>query len=462
MSRHVVYLRGRGEERADLVRALEQRGYQVVFLRWFEELLKHITKTLPQAVVIDASATDADVSERIIELSDAKDLQSIPIIFIGKNAEERCASIAPLYQRFLPVDFPFRLAELFSQLGGGAKAAEEVEEEVPPAELPSQPVVKIHKRTHVDPAKLEKTYGGRVVAAANDLSAFDDELILPTHPKENELRRALNAITAKNEWAGIHARRCAFSSSAIANSLGVGEKRDSVIRLASLFLNWSMVGAEQRLTFDLLQSHQLRQNKIMGDAFRRSADLVQETLDDSEAVELIEAVADLISGHSPSGSSEKVNDAECVLISELVDRACFKSGTWQVSAVPRTLRGLRSMELIKNQEVLGGMAQMLGEAVFTQPSGRFTTPMLPTQERLARQRQLAEAQQYAEEHFRPKDSRKVKLFELRPGMRLAEPIVTLDGLVVCTANTLLDFDIILRILGLTASRPMEDSVRILK
>ena len=68
MSQEIIYLKGRGGERQEVIRALQQRGYAVLMLRAFEEMLEWAAEKAPKAVLIDASSDDAEVAERIIEL----------------------------------------------------------------------------------------------------------------------------------------------------------------------------------------------------------------------------------------------------------------------------------------------------------------------------------------------------------------------------------------------------------
>jgi len=309
MAHDVVYLRGRGEEMADLLRALESHGCRIVSTRSFDKVMEMVARKRPAALIVDASASDAEAGERVLDLSDAKELFPIPTVFIGRRANERTRLLSQRFQTFIAVDFPVQLDGLISRVDKALGPAA--------ADLSGKP------RFTADPTQLDRTFGGSVFAAADDLSAFDDNLILPEHPQREAVADLLDAMTDRSAHLGLHARRTTFVSSAVANSLNFGAQRDTIIRTGSLLLNLGLQEEPALVDLDLIRNFTPANRERLSAALKKSAEMIGKHLNDDAAAQTVHNAALLLRHDQAQSSSAAAQDAQCVLASELIDRTCW-------------------------------------------------------------------------------------------------------------------------------------------
>jgi hypothetical protein len=444
MSRQIVYLRGRGEEMRELIAAFAARSYRVLLLRRMDEVLPFVAKSLPAAVIVDASAGDAEISERIIELQNAKPLFELPVVFIGRRVEERSAVALQKYKKLFVLDLPFDVAGFIGRFVAGLEGKEPGLR----AELDS------------DPGRLQGTYGGALLASAQSLDAFRDEALLPPHPRREELKRALADISRRDPWLGVQARRSAFVAAAMGTSLGFAKEEDALIRTAGLLLNWAFsqdAGANSR--YDLLQLGDAAERSSIANLFRGSGALVAEELEDAGAALTIKSVADLL-GSDGRVAPARRKEAEMVLVSEVSTRACWATNLWNPLGAYRALRFLRSSPMLGDNQIRQSMGRILGEALLMEGKGgqAVLIESLDAEEREQRKKKAEQAAAEAQQYFTGADAKKVRLFELEPGMLLVEPLLSGEGQLVLPSRTVLDFDLIARVLQLAAVRSVKDPV----
>jgi hypothetical protein len=446
MSKEIYYLRGRGEEHEELISALRHHGFVPRVMRTIDEVLaRFLREPPPRAVFVDASISDAETAERVVELQSAEELFEIPTVFIGRQANERSRVLRQRYRLFIPVEFPFRIDALLQQFEQVGKAM------LPKSELP-------RLREKPDPANLGGSFGGSVFALAADHYVFDDSLLIPKNPTAQLMKETLDYLSSRNAWLGAHARRTAFVASAIGQRLD--EEDSPLVRISGLFLNWALAESEKRLKFDLLEEGNHPQGRVLADAFRVSADSVMSVFKDQQAASTIHAVADIIYGHF-GGTLRQRRHAECVLASELSDRACWQSGRWNKAVVPRVIRQLRTSSMFEVKDAAFAMGRVLGEAVHLFGTPVSLEPPKTAKERLELEEQVSLARSESAK-FRLQDTQRVRFLDLKPGMKLAEPLVTNDGRLILEVDTLLDFDILMRVLQLSAARSLPSDIRIAK
>ncbi|MCB0323729.1 MAG: hypothetical protein KDD69_09160 [Bdellovibrionales bacterium] len=460
MSRDILYLRGRSEEHAELVRILRDRRFDVHVLRYIEEVERRVAKRRPAALIVDASSGEAEVSERLFDLTEARSLYDIPLVFIGKQVVEHSRALLKRYARLIPVNYPFRPEAILEQFGVAVQPSEGGVPQ-PEGERRRAEGALIEKP---DPARLKHSLGGKVLAEGRYVEDFDDELLLPQHSERESIRKALDAITKANLWLGAHARRSAFVASAVTTNTGGTPADDAAVRAASLVLNWGLArGTMREFTADLLGNQSDELKRRVSDGFKMTADFAAERLKDERAAEIVRAVAELLRSPSSTVPTEVRSSAECVLLTEAADRACWKSQRFEIMGAHRVLRSMRSTPLLTDKKVLEAMSRVLGEAVLLQdPTLRPYGKSMTIEEKVHKRRLLEQAKDDARTLFGATATRKVQLFDLVPGMRLAEPLVALDGQVILAANTVIDLDMMMRVLQLAAVRPMHSAVSIVR
>ena len=470
----LVYWKGSGDVRSDLLQAIRVVGYELTIISDIEDVLKRPTAQYPGLIVVDASAGEAEASQRVIEMSASGPLSHIPIIFLSYQATRRSAVLKKTFSKFLPVDIPFRLQALLEKLlelcpvqrSEGAEpevvaAPVKVEERSPQVSV-SVSTAKVRIREG-DPANLKVTHGGEFFALAEKANRINDTLLIPEHPKKAEIVRALNFLSIKNELFGLRARRVSFLASAIANSVGLGAEADRHIRVAGMFLNWGLRDSSTRyLKHDFLLLDNTKISPLVSAAFNNSAKYVREKLSDGGAATIIEQVARILVSNSDEPFDPQFMNAYCALASELADRGCWSGDFWDPFGAHRSVRKLEDGTIFKvSPNISQTLSRMLSEASATRLL-LDTLPELPTEAGESHDlRMMQEARLEAEVMFGDAEQKSVNLADLKPGMRLSEPIIGVDGKLILRSNINLTEDLIKNLWRLTTIRPVRPKVSIL-
>jgi len=323
-------------------------------------------------------------------------------------------------------------------------------------------------KENTDPSRLTNTYGGQVFSIATDASDFDDDALFPEGEKREMLQRAFAAFEKMDPWAGVHARRVAFVGSAIANSLSFNKVQEQNVRLTCLFINWATPEREfcNPRRHDVLREPKPEALQEIANAFRASAALIRERLQEERSARTVELVAKMIAGEGALTAEQKelVSEAECVLIVELADRACWSEGYWNSFGVYRTMRQLRSdSKLISGRPVKASMKRVLGEAVtahVTVGNIFISNDDLETvQERRSPIVGARTAQSAGADHNPARiRSLTIQIADLLPGMRLAEPLKAKDGKLILDRHVCLDQDMVFQLWQLAALRALSKEI----
>ena len=514
MGEKVFYWRGSAEVRADVIRALERHGVQVIQLHELEEIIAGTGVCTPVMIIVDASAGQREAAERILQLSSADVLFSFPLLFIGRQAKKRTEALERSFKHFRAVDVPYRAVDVFSFIASSfeksgmslsaeawsgiedeKKEAEKEEEGTPSSADPALSGKTAEKeedtggdqtgfrsrhraiieaddtrvilQPYQDPKKMPSGFGGRVFAIARGPEDFNDDVLLPEHPARQEIKAMLDELSARDKWAGINARRVAFVAAAIANALDVGEKRDANIRLVSLFLNLALMESSRNmLRSDLIgqRSHEIFH--AVGEGIRQSSKVVSSRFKDEHLAQTLEIAGEILLGDCQSTDSEMMHDAQCALLVELTSRSCWNEGRWNPYGAYRAMRRLRKNEVIAfaDANVTAGVLRVLAEAVSAHVTVRNSYAAQLIEDDLGPHVKFDSPEQHREWDRQAKEAgetvKYVDLAELSPGMRLARPIRTMDGRLVIDANTRLDKEMVFLLWQLSAIRAVEKKVAV--
>lgn len=459
MTQKYVYWRGSGEIRHDLLDALAKNKHEVVSVRNLEEVLDLVKQDELERLIIDASGGDVEVSSRIVELSGAEILYKIPAYFFGHQAAARSAVLKKQFTNFHAIDIPFHLStfvELIESFGQVApKPSEEPEisqveqEDTPPDTTPPKLPLKI---------KPASTAALLSLASIGQLSEFDDNDILSAHPQKTKILPALATVTKANPWLGLHARRVTALNSMMSESLHFSEEHTHAIQACGLLLGWGLIEAHAsvaRQDFFLLNTTE--QVQSWAASFRPSIEFLRVNFDEKTA-SIGQAFVQLLEGTNGTFPPEIEHGAQCLLVTELADRACWVNGMWNSYGAYRTLKSLRKGRLFSVQrQVAESAGRVLAEIVSKRLTGtELWIPGIPDIYPLQLTPEEAESQ--AVEVFGVEHLQNIELFDLQPGMRLARPVIALDGRLILTANVALDEDLIWRLWQLTTVRPLKTAL----
>jgi len=473
MKPEIFYWRGSVEVQKGLIRALETDGYAVVECRKLEEVLDRVERRRPALLIVDGSAGQTDAAQRIVELSSTEVLYPVPLVFISAGATKRAQTLKRQFEDFLPVDVPFSVEEVLRPLRGIVSALDTPDAlaglKVAGGDGEALLAPKTGEAFDLQTAARNRTYGGRVLASTAELVQFDDTRLLADLPRQEQIKNALSTLTASNRWLGLHARRVAAFGATLANCLGLDTERNQNVRTVGLFLNWGLRDSlSEVLRWDRYSDKDPAMATVVAAGFRESAQFVQAELGDERASQTIEMVANLLEGTASTENEALLEDAKCAMAIEFVDRVCWANGFWNPRGVNMVLRKfLAEHDIDHEDDILWGVARGLAESVSTLISVK--SMFIPSQisevggTRHASRMLNGDGDKstlHVVEIVGDTGAVTIPLPNLMPGMRLAQPIVALDGKEVLQAGIELNREMIFRLWRLAAIRPVGSSAQV--
>ncbi len=487
-----------------LVYALRAADSEVIRLSELDDLLERCERKRPHLIITDASADEREASQRLIELANTPKLYSIPQVFIAKDAGKIVDVLKGSFQKVTPIDTPYDVESLIesasSLLGSKSKllavSLTEIESSTDPSQdasseskerLVEEEVVQRKPRKvvadntetivrriagYLDPQNLENSYGGLTFALAREVSQFSDTHLFPAGMSVLPLQDFVSRQTSEDPEVGLHIRRLAFATSAIASSLGLSRERNSLLRASAALLHFKLrekANSLRRHDFYLDKSTTVQQE--VSKSFLETAGFLRSNLNDTAIADRIECSAALLAGTETTSNSAVREDAEILLGVELALRSCWGRGYWDPSGVYRVLKAQRQgSAFISDKKVCFALAKLLGEAVTKHvtvgnifvhhfdeldPSPEKTQPITSSSARSA-------SSDISSSEMTPGSAiQALSLSDLTPGRTLARPVYAVDGRLVLAAQTVLTEELILDLWELAAKRALRDEIGVL-
>ena len=456
MSSSIIYWRGSAEKRSDLIQALTSFGGQVTELRNFEDVLDVVAKRQPDVLIADASAGERETSNRMIELSSTPNLHKIPLVFLGIQAESRLSVLEHQFDKVTTIDVPYKLPLVVKQiidLIGSDKfnmvtppAEEDAAESVSQVETKSEKLERQSADTVSEdaPSALPPDLTrGDWIASGRSLRHIADKPALPKHEYARTINETLKVMHDVNPWLSANARRVGTLSRSVAEMLDAPKDRAETLELVGLMMNVGHMEHVGKNPNSALKTFPCFLNKVSRksigeycDILSKTADLLAEMPEGERACVILAMAAAMLEGQEFDDDEDVTIDAQCLILSELISRACWRTGTWNPLGAYRVIRELRDGSSIHvHPKVATIFARLLGDAV---RAG-------------IKSNKKAEAES---------DESAVSIYNLSPGMRVAKPIESVDGIIVLADQVRLDGDLIWRLWQLSAIRPIDDEVLI--
>lgn len=477
-SAEIVYLKSRAGAMQDLVSHLRKVGFRVSISESPTECAEKIAPDTA-FLIVDGSYSDSDANKIIKTLLKDKIFYNTPTVFIGARAQQQVQKLEGSFTLPIPVDFPFSVKNMVPKLlaihqkrKNAETQLQQTRTEKKPVQQPRQANTLLGNRkaetaftrelsriqTYRKKRSSKSSYGGEKLAMGTSLSCFEDAKLLPDHAKRKELEDYLRELTKKGEKHALHVRRVIFSASAISDMLRFGPHRNIIIRTCSLMLSSGFIDEQEFHdgAIDLFAPSSEEERSLIDAGLRKSAETCRTLLRDDVASRTIDVIRAQLLEEALSEPPQMIQDAQCVLISEIIDKAAWETGFWNPFSLYKTVRSFdedNKFEL--GAEICEAAIRLASEAaiVRAQNGGYRIKVKSGTSE-------AEEAIRKAEEIFDKDKMKSLEVFELKEGMHLARPIVSMDGSVVLAANVRLDREVIQLILKLACIRPLHTPVAV--
>ena len=431
--RRAVDWRGSAEIRADIINSLKGAGYKVYQCREFEEVLKLCSADPLAVLIVDGSASGGEASQRAVEVNAATGLQESTILFVASNAYQKIEICRQHFKNIFPIDIPYREEDLrivLEQLN----------------------YIELAKKEESLP-KVLKT-GGAKFTRADRVHFFNDHKLLQKISSAEKVREHLAEMDKKDIWLGLHARRVGLLISTMGQFLNIDENREKNVRAVGLMLN---VGVDDSYAefkkINPLLSPVKNDLKALSKKYRRSAKIIKNDLSDDLSWKTANAIANLLDVGTSNEKRCVVEDAEFVILADFADRACWRGKEWDPRSARGVIRVIREgLEYVKSKALVEALARSLVQSLVASCSkmgmyGAIANPV-----------KFSEVKETIANKISSVKQRKANLWELAPGMVLANPIISTDGTLLACPSVKLDEDMLWRLWSVLGLKPMEPAV----
>jgi hypothetical protein len=455
---NTIYLQGITDVSVLRLQILASAGEDPVIFKDLEQVLNHIVLLGDNArptVIVDACGGESELSSRIVEVTSCSKVRHLPIVLLGPNADTKAAQLKRQLPCVSGIDSAsgqksilFGLAKIASLVAGKRGS---------PAKPP--PVREELSSVILDPRAMPLGRGGPQFALLDRVDFVDDSRFVCSHPRRDKILLALDEISSSSEILGLRSRRTAGLSAAIGTRLGLQADQLESIETAALLLPWAFKDDNGLMNHDLFLLPDNSATSRLGEALKASANFLREAVADEDAAHALEEMSQAISqSHFPPNSSLA---AHCVLGAELADRSSWAGTRWNRYGVKRAQRKLSSGESFPlNESVATNIALSLTESSGVRLLISPEPALVYERSNELNQKLHSEALEEANALFEGKNLSDCSLSELKAGMLLAKPFVSLDGILLLRSNTRIDKNLISALQRLAVVRPLPETASV--
>jgi hypothetical protein len=265
-------------------------------------------------------------------------------------------------------------------------------------------------------------------------------------------------LRRSGKWGKGHISRVGLVADNILHALSLPEKMALESRHAARLLNMAIVTRSQNyLRKEFTGRGSLLIRKELCSWLKDSALQLATVHKEPGISEIVATVGRMIGREEPLSDEPRVLAASAILAAEILDRTCFQTGHWNPRAAHRLLRKIAGRKFRDlHPGALCALAKILTEALAT------SSPSHMIGKAVREDPILIERAKQNREQIVAIHETKVALDQLTPGMRLSQPLFAFDGKQLLEENLTLDQDLIWRIWQLSALRPINTPIVVLR
>ncbi|MCB0338621.1 MAG: hypothetical protein KDD53_03405, partial [Bdellovibrionales bacterium] len=290
------------------------------------------------------------------------------------------------------------------------------------------------------------TLGGDAFVRGVRIEELHDLNILPQD--SNASGKIQDMIFAAGEWGKEHLVRVASVNEKMIKNLHVSDEVGESAKKASFLYSESLIKDYELMRKDYTAYGRGDLRAVLGKKVQETSDKISNEISDDKACEIIRDIGRIMEGQECSDTQEGLL-ASSIVMSDLVDRACWGKGMWSPLRAYSLLKRIKRGDL-KNihPEALSRGLLLVTEAV-NSDAALLLLPKIPGlyRDKLKEIRdclKMPTSEQETTKH----------ITELQPGMTIACPILAFDGTVLLPSGYTLDHDLIMRLWQLTAVKPL--------
>jgi hypothetical protein len=383
------------------------------------------------------------VQKRVTDLVQLKHLTAYPLIVIGPEAKQYSAMIRHFVRNSVVINTPYTEDDLLAGIAEIDHVVGSEEEKKGQKKL-----FDIFADENLYEKVLDLNLGGKEYMFASDANQIADKSYLPSDTMVLEITQDITKRMSK--WSAGHIHRTAFVTNNILRSLNIDSETQEKAKMAAMLFAWAIEqGSEELTRVDYSSANADEMRDKLSAKVEESAEKITAELGEPVVGEIVQTLAKLITGNTIDEMDDVTRAAAAIFAADLMDRACWQSGTWNPASAHRILNKCKNGEIEGiPPDIIVCLLKIMLEAV------EATAPKRMLPRSVANNAALVEM---AKNHHKAKindNERRIPISHLKPGMKLTRPLVAYDGKTIIPENVVLDTDIIWRIWSLSAVRAL--------
>lgn len=465
----VIIVQDSSEWSGNLGEIVQSKGYGVRLITNINEIKDLVPKLSKPILLVDCGSS-TEAFEWVKKLISIKELYELPVMVTGKEVDSYEGILNRYFRVATTINTPCDNTDIFNALAfivdvydtkkeqPAAKAAQPGS--APAAGLTGTPTAEPGLPTSIvtipdllfsqlRSLKLAShTFGATEYVRAVHDGRLKTASYLPTG---EQIQKVIESIcTGAGKWGKAHIHRTAFLSNQIIDALDIDKEIKEHTKTAAFLYTWCVAEADQELLRkEYIRTKNSSFRKELCSKIKDSAVKIAIELQLATAGNIVATLGRIVGGEEQVTNEGISVAASSIMAADLVDRSCWRSGYWNPRGVYYLMSRFKSGQVKDvHPAVLCCVIKMLSEAV-SATSTRFLLP-----KRLRKDAHLnQEAQRNAEQAIGAHET-KVEIGALAPGMRLTRPLMAFDGRRILDEDMVLDEDLIWRIWQLSAVRPL--------
>ncbi len=437
---------------------LTRSGHELKEVRDFGHAKSILSECRNPALLIWGSNKDEESTELAQRLITSKEFINHTLILVGSNAARHHIELTKVYPVVAALDNTTALQEIVSVVNQAIEfaATHDAGPRTPSGRIEKVVKDKIFKSNAplaqpILEQALAFSSGGKRLRGEDFVLSFHPDFfsrgeLVPKNPRAKDyLDRLLLELPRP---AREYVQRVAFVTDQFMQALEISEALNESARTAASLFADALKDRGELLRNDYLDSSETDLRSELVARYKRSARKIADETGDTEAAEILLSMSECIAGNELF-DNQRALVASSIIASDIIARACWKSGKWNQTGIYSTLSKLRRPASVTlHPKVLSCVILFLAEASNSEAS-ILLYPKLPPQirERLKAFRTTCPVQVEAGEKVVP-------ITGLAPGMCTSRPVYDCEGTTIVEANMALDFDLILRLWQLSAIKPL--------
>lgn len=472
-TREVIIVNFGGALSNQIPKVLRDRQFFVRVLQRFEDLL-NASKSLYQPILVcEAGADPENLEICLSELTKLAPKLNMPVILVGPNADEFERDLDKLFPAATTLNIPYSPNEMVAAVtyicrthlertkrtpSGRIIAPLFDEGQATPASAPQETPAQ-SSETAQTPAlifkQLEKLslfgkqLGGQTFCSSElSLEFLAEEGLLPSSQSALEAIHALCLEAGK--WGRLQMARTSFMAQSIVSTLNPDAALKENVKICGFLYAWSFAASNPLL----LQRPYFNDEN---DSFRMelcsrikdSAMTILSNLRLEDSSKVVATMARMVGRELEPADDDVSVIGSALMAADLSSRVCYFGGPWNPRKAHSFLKSLKKSPPPEiHPTVLSCMVKIIAESLSSR------TPIVSLRKDLRFNKEfLAFIRSEAKKPV-AQGERRVALASLIPGMRLSQPLRSLDGQEILSPDLTLDEDLIWRLWQLAAIRPM--------